>query len=86
MNAEQPRHKKPDMNINLDRPHRVRTTILFWVALLGAACLLAFMLYRFTQSMWVAFGLAGGMLLYMIIAGAVTSKHLSGNPGDGRLD
>lgn len=86
MNFGKQRREKPAMNINLDRPHRVRVAILFWMALLCAACLLAVLLYRFTQSIWVAGGLAGGMLLYMVIAGSVTSKHLGGSPGDGRLD
>lgn len=80
------RRQKKDMEINLDRPRRVFHTVSFWLFFIAMAGLLAFLLMRFTGSKLVAFGLAGGMLLYMLIAGAVTSKHLSGNPGDGRLD
>lgn len=83
--GKKPRQRKA-MEINLDRPRRVRSTVAFWLFLLAVAGLLAFLLMRFTGSKWIAFGLAGGMLLYMLIAGAVTSKHLSQNPGDGRLD
>ncbi len=83
-------HNKPrrnkGMEINLDRPHRVRTTVAYWIVLLSVGCLLAWMLMRFTGSKLVAIGLAGGMLLYMVIASAITSRHLSQQPGDGRLD
>lgn len=83
-------HNKPrktkGMDINLDRPHRVRTAIAYWIILLGVACLLAWMLMRFTGSKLVAIGLAGGMLLYMVIAGAITSRSLSHDPNSGRLD
>lgn len=77
---------KKDMEINLDRSHRVWSTLTFWLFFLAMAGLLAFLLMKFTGSKLVAFGLAGGMVLYMLIAGAVTSKHMSRNPGDGRLD
>jgi FtsH-binding integral membrane protein len=82
---KKPRQRK-SMDINLDRPRRLRATLTFWLFFLAIAGLLVFLLMRFTGSKLVAFGLAGGMLLYMLIAGAVTSKHLSRNPGDGRLD
>ncbi len=78
--------EKPGMDINLDRPRRIRTTLLYWLTLLAVGALLAFLMYRFTGSMLIAIGLAGGMLLYMIIASTITAKNLRQNPGDGRLD
>lgn len=83
--GKKPKQRK-DMNINLDRSRRVRATLMFWLFLLAVAALLAFLLMRFTGSKVVAFGLAGGMLLYMLIAGALTSKHLSQDSSDGRFD
>jgi FtsH-binding integral membrane protein len=83
--SKKPRERK-GMEINLDRPRRVRATLTFWLFLLVVAGLLGFLLMQFTGSKLIAFGLAGGMLLYMLIAGAVTSRHLSQNPNDGRLD
>lgn len=78
--------KRKDMTINLDRGRRVRATLAFWLFFIAVAALLAFLLMRFTGSKLVAFGLAGGMLLYMLIAGALTSKHLSQDSSDRRFD
>ena len=50
------------------------------------ACLLAWMLMRFTGSKLVAIGLAGGMLLYMVIAGAITLAQPLSTARHGRLD
>ncbi|GEM_PF-6803913 len=83
--GKKPKQRK-DMNINLDRPRRVRATLMFWLFFLAVAGLLAFLLMKFTGSKLVACGLAGGLLLYMLIAGAVTSKHLSQDSSDGRFD
>ena len=83
---KKPRRSKPPMDMNLDRPQRVRSTVMYWLLLLGVDALLAFLLMQFTGSKLVAFGLAGGMLLYMVIAGAITYKSLDQSPGDGRLD
>lgn len=78
--------KRKDMSINVDRSRRVRATLTFWLFFVAVAALLAFLLMRFTGSKLVAFGLAGGMLLYMLIAGALTSKNLSQDSTDGRFD
>jgi small neutral amino acid transporter SnatA (MarC family) len=83
--GKKPKQRK-DMNINLDRPRRVRATLTFWLFFLAVAGLLAFLLMKFTGSKMVAFGLAGGMLLYMLIAAALTSKSLSQDSSDGRFD
>ncbi len=83
--GKKPRQRK-DMNINLDRPRRVRATLMFWVFFAAIAGLLVFLLLRFTGSKLVAFGLAGGMLLYMLIAGAITSRNMSQSSDDGRLE
>ena len=72
------------MDMNLDRPRRIRSTVLYWLLLLGVGALLAFLLMQFTGSKSIAFGLAGGMLLYMVIAAAITTKSLDQSPGDGR--
>lgn len=74
------------MDINFDRSRRIRSTGLYWLVLLGVGALLAFLLMQFTGSKLIAFGLAGGMLLYMVIASAITSRNLNQSPGDGRLD
>lgn len=76
----------PGMEINLDRPRRVRTTIIYWMVVLAVAGLLAALMARFTGSILVAVLLSGGMLAYMLIAAAITSKNLERHPGDGRLD
>jgi hypothetical protein len=86
MDARKKPNQRKDMNINLDRPRRLRATLMFWLFFLAVAGLLVFLLMRFTGSKLVALGLAGGMLLYMLIAGAVTSKHLSRNSSDRRFD
>ena len=83
--GKKPKQRK-DLNINLDRPRRLRATLMFWLFFLAIAGVLVFLLMRFTGSRLVAFGLAGGMLLYMLIAGAVASKHMSRNSSDGRFD
>ena len=82
---KKPKQRK-DITINLDRPRRLRATLMFWLFFLAVAGLMAFLLMKFTGSKLVAFALAGGMLLYMLIAAAVTSKHLSQNSSDGRFD
>ena len=74
------------MDMNLDRGRRVRSTALYWLILLGVGALLAFLLMQFTHSKLIAFGLSGGMLIYMLIASAITSKSLDQSPGDGRLN
>jgi uncharacterized transporter YbjL len=87
MNAEHESPKKRrDMDLHLDRAQRVRSTVLYWLLLIGVGCLLAFLLMQFTGSKLIAFGLAGGMLLYMLIASAITSKHISESQGSGRMD
>ena len=74
------------MDMNLDRGRRVRSTALYWLILLGVGALLALLLMQFTGSKLIAFGLSGGMLIYMLIAAAITSKSLDQSPGDGRLN
>ena len=76
---------RPDLEMNLDRPRRVRAAITYWVFLLAVAALLAFLMLRFTGSKVIAFSLSGGMLAYMLFMSAVTSKNLS-KGGGGRLD
>jgi len=83
MSHEQKR--KAPMDINFDRSRRIRSTAIYWLVLLGVGALLAFLLMQFTGSKLIAFGLAGGMLLYMVIASAITSRNLSQSPGDGSL-
>lgn len=83
---DKPAKQRRDMELNMDRARRVRSTLLYWLLLLGAGALLGYLMLQFTGSKLIAFGLAGGMLLYMLLASAVTSKHLSETPGDGRLD
>lgn len=78
--------KLPEMQISLDRPHRVKTTIAFWGALIIVGVVLAGMMLKFTGNVWLGVGLAGGMLLYMVAMAAVTSKNLSKSPGDGRIE
>lgn len=84
-----PEHPKSDdggMNINLDRGRRIRGLIGFWLVFIAVAGLLGFLLERFTGSRILAYGMAGGMLAYMLIASSVTYRNLSKAPGDGRLD
>ena len=83
--GKKPKQRK-DMNINLDRPRRLRGTLMFWLFFVAIAGLLVFLLLRFTGSKLVAFGLAGGMLLYMLIAGAITSRNMSQDSSNGRLE
>jgi hypothetical protein len=89
MQGEIPKRRK-DMNIHLDRPRRVRATLMFWLFLIAVAGLLALLLMRFTGSKLVAFGMAGGMLLYMLmymlIAGLAASRHLTRNSRENRFD
>ncbi len=87
MSEEKPKGKRrKSMEMNLDRGRRVRGTIGYWLALLAVGAILALLLERFTGSKLIAIALAGGMLLYMLIASAIASKNLSQAPGDGRLD
>ncbi len=72
-----PRQRKP-MEINLDRPHRVRSAALFAILLLAAGGTFAWLLLRFTQSKLIAFGLTGAMLAYMLLASFWTGRNLRG--------
>jgi Na+-translocating ferredoxin:NAD+ oxidoreductase RnfA subunit len=74
------------MDINLDRPRRVRNNVAYWCVLLGVAALLTFLMERFTGSILIALGLSCGMLAYMLIMAAIASKNMHNSPGDGRLD
>jgi hypothetical protein len=74
------------MLINLDRGHHIRSFLSFWIIYLAVGAALVILLMRFTNSKLIAFGLAGGMFLYMIIAAAITSRNLEHSADDGRLD
>lgn len=73
------------MEINLDRPRRVRNTIAYWLVLFAVALLLALLMVRFTGSVLIAVALSGGMLAYMLLVAAAASKNMGQKPG-GRLD
>lgn len=81
-----PSRQDRDMDINLDRGRRFRATLGFWLLVIALALLLAYLLNEFIHSKVIAITFSAGMLLYMIIAGAITSNNLSRPPGDGRLD
>ncbi len=83
-NPDDPKLKaqsKPLMEINLDRPRRIRSLILYTICLLGIGTLFAWLLTRFTGSRLIGFGLAFGMLAYMLIVAKSTGRNLRG-PGE----
>ena len=69
---------RPPMEINLDRPHRMRSLIFFTISLLALGTLLAWLLMRFTGSRLIGFGLAFGMLAYMLLMAKWTARNLRG--------
>lgn len=75
------RDSRPPMEINLDRPRRLRSLILYTICLLGVGSLFAWLLTRFTGSRLIGFGLAFGMLAYMLIVARSASRNLRG-PGE----
>lgn len=92
MNDSAPQPSAPDsppsqggMEIDPQRGRRIGTTFAFWIFVLALAVLLTYLLATFTHSLAIAIAFAAGMLCYMLIAGAITSRHLSRPPGDGRL-
>ena len=72
---------QPSMEINLDRPHRMRSLILFTICLLTIGTLFAWLLMRFTGSRLIAFGLSFGMLAYMLLMAKWSGRNLRG-PGE----
>lgn len=72
---------RPQMEINLDRARRIRSLILYTICLLGIGTLFAWLLTRFTGSRLIGFGLAFGMLAYMLIMAKSTGRNLRG-PGE----
>ena len=75
-----------DMEINTDRSRRIRSSITFWLFALAVGAALAVLLMQFTKSKLLAVCFAGGMLLYMLIYGAITGRNLKQSGDDGRLD
>jgi hypothetical protein len=85
-NEDSSAESKPGMEINLDRGRRLRGSLMFWCILLAAGGVLTVLLARFTGSKLIAIGLSAGMLIYMLIAGGLTSRSLNHSMDDGRLD
>ena len=69
---------RPPMEINLDRPNRLRSLIVFTICLLTVATVFAWLLTRFTGSRLIGFGLAFGMLAYMLLMAKWTARNLRG--------
>jgi hypothetical protein len=74
------------MEIDVNRGRRVRGTVMYWGSIIVIGSILALLLYRFTGSLLLALLFAGGMLAYMLVMSALTSRSLSRPPGEGRLD
>ena len=77
-NPKSPAKTRPPMEINLDRPSRVRSLIVFTICVLTVATVFAWLLARFTGSRLIGFGLAFGMLTYMLLMAKWTARNLRG--------
>ena len=80
-NPKPPAPEPQSMEINLDRPRRVRSLILYTICILAVGTLFGWLLMSFTGSRLIGFGLAFGMLAYMLLMARWTSRNLRG-PGE----
>lgn len=80
-NPKPPAPEPPSMEINLDRPRRVRSLILYTTCVLAIGTLFGWLLMQFTGSALIGFGLAFGMLAYMLLMAKWAGRSLRG-PGD----
>lgn len=69
------------MEINPDRPARMRSLAVFAIFFLAVAGVFAWLLLKFTGSRLIAFGLAFGMITYMLVMAACTARNLR-RPGE----
>ena len=84
--TQPPINSLPEMDIKIDRPGRIIWGLAFWLVMILLGAFLAMLMLRFTGSRLLAYGLAVGMLGYMVLMASIAGRNLTRPPGSGRLD